>query len=131
LKQNGNSFPVNKFISKSTKEIPSYVYDAVKNNFDDFISHTIRKNRDKKCILHRSVNGIINDYSEDKSLELISYLREVEIIVADLEVFLNRYIAKYPNILDGLYCQNKTNFRRLIRIYDWLKYYPKTKEHQI
>jgi len=48
-----------------------------------------------------------------------------------LEVFLNKYIVRYPNILEDSNSQNKTNFRRLISIYDWLKYYTKTKEPQI
>ena len=45
--------------------------------------------------------------------------KEDEIDLNQLENFLKDYSKKYPDVLNS---NSGTNFRRLIRIYDWLKY---------
>lgn len=56
-------------------------------------------------------------------MDLIAYLNEEDIDLQELEDFLLDFMKQQPDIFKTP--ENsplKTNFRRLIRIYDWLKY---------
>ena len=54
-----------------------------------------------------------------RAIEWLAYLKEDEIDLNQLENFLKDYLKKHPDVLNS---NSATNFRRLIRIYDWLKY---------
>ena len=56
-------------------------------------------------------------------MDLIAHLRFDEINLNDLEIFLNHYLSKNPDAFSSDDSALKTNLRRLIRIYDWIKYY--------
>lgn len=98
--------------------------------FDDLISTSFKKYRENKSFKDRSVNGIIQEYTNDgildpRALEYIAYLYENEINVDELGTFLANYLTAFPETLSKEFTnsQIKTNLRRLIRIYDFLKYH--------
>ncbi len=114
--------PVNKHLSRATQKFPQCIKDAADNDFEHIISNTIKKNRAGRFIRHRSVSGILKDYAFDKSLQQIAYLRSDEIDVKELEEFLKGIFSKNMKFLSSAPIAMRTDLRRLIRIYDWLKY---------
>lgn len=128
FKQN-NSLPVFKYLFQADEDHSNVLEQIGIKNFDDLISSSFKKNREIKIFPDRSVRGLIKQYSLrddfDKNLLMyLAYLKEDEIIVEDLEDFLKKYFALHPDILSKEFDQSiKTNIRRLIRIYDWLKYH--------
>lgn len=89
--------------------------------FDDLITNSVKKVRDGKNFSERSVKGILKDYSDtNRRCIYLPYLKEDEINVNDLEKFLRDLLSSDPDIIYTH--KNKADIKRLIRIYDWLKY---------
>jgi hypothetical protein len=119
-----NKLPLNKYLSQATKDFPRCREEAAAANFENIISNSIRKYRHRVNIPERSVNGIIGqrDIPFEKTLHLIAHLEEKEIILDDLETYLRQIFTRDKNILEIAQSAEKTNLRRLIRIYDYMKY---------
>lgn len=103
---------------------------TVSVNFDTLVSTSFKKYRTKKIFRDRSVNGIIQEYTTNnvlnpRALEYIAYLYENEINVDELGAFIAHYLTAFPEALSKEFAdsQIRTNLRRLIRIYDFLKYH--------
>lgn len=114
--------PIYKYLSLAKNEYPNIKRI---NCFDDLLSNTIKKNRYRHMDCNRNVHEIIETYSPNfsKVMDLIAYLNEEDIDLQELEGFLLDFMKQQPDIFKTP--ENsplKTNFRRLIRIYDWLKY---------
>lgn len=118
--KHSNILPLNKYLSKSAKQHPELQIKA--ENFEQIISNSIKKNRYKKGITNRSIKGILSDFPPSKVMILIAHLEESEINVDDLERYLSDRLTSNPQIFEKLTSDEKTNLRRLIRIYDYLKY---------
>lgn len=123
LKQNTGSVPIYKYISKATVDLPSYVKGSIKSNYADLLSRTIRSNKKRDDYIDKTIDDIILNNTPDKSLELIPFLEKDNIDVEILGNFLKEFYKKNTNIFVDGKGSDKTNFRRLIKIYDWLKYY--------
>ncbi len=123
IKQN-NKLPLNKYLSQSTKEFPRCQADAAANDFEKIISNSIKKDRYNVAISQRSVNGILGNQqlSFEKATRFIAHLNQNEIDVHDLECYLKSLFVKNRDILDTATSAEKTNLRRLIRIYDYIKF---------
>lgn len=107
--------PVCKYLSRSKKRHPQV---PTVEKYDNLLTNTIRKGRVNKRFVVRTVNGVANEYSHDIKavFRWIPYLSKEEIDVQELGVFLvNALSADSDNIKDS-------NFKRLIRIYDYLKF---------
>lgn len=113
--------PIYKHLSRATKRYPNI---AIAKCFDELISATIKKQREKRLKCERNIPAILaSENRPEYAMEFIAHLREEEIDIDALEDYLHQYLTEHPNALDK--CSNqqlKTNLRRLIRIYDWLKY---------
>ena len=96
---------------------------AKEQTFDTIISKTIRKNR--KCLGNLSSVRQIWE-QEQRSLEratrLISHLTEEQIDISELEAVLKQLFENDINILQTVDANTRTNIRRLIMIYDYLKW---------
>lgn len=123
LKHNTGSVPIYKYISKATVALPEYVENSIKCSYEDLLSRTIRNNNKRKDYIDKNIENIILNNSPDKSLELIPLLQKDSINVEKLGEFLREYYKSNNNIFIDGKNSDKTNFRRLIKIYDWLKYY--------
>ena len=79
---------------------------------------------------YNSVKEIWEEYNNDwvHALDKISYLTEEKINVNELEKILIEIFKKDSNILDGKNDVLKSNLRRCIKIYDYLKYGNEVKE---
>lgn len=130
-----NALPIFKFISKSINNHDDIIAKNGVHYFDDLFSKSIREHRNNGNILDRSVKGIIanntiNGKLEKKALNHLALLTEEEINIYDLGEFLRNYINENPECLSDKITDKelnniKTNIKRLIRVYDWLKYHKK------
>lgn len=123
LKQNSGRLPVNKYLANATKRYPECEQLAQKQDFNHIISNTIKKNR--KCLgKYSSVKQIWDQekVSVEKATRLISHLEERQIDIAELEKVLLELFEENVNILQSSDSGVRTNIRRLIMIYDYLKW---------
>lgn len=118
-----NILPLNKYCKMSKEPIPLYIEEKRSKSFDEIISNTFKKNREI-TISDRSIMGIWNMQGEtlEKKTRLMAHLYEEEINVDELEKVLNDIFDGNKDVLDCATTSEKTNIRRLIRIYDYLKY---------
>lgn len=123
LIRQANVLPLYKHLSKATKE-----FDICRKKAQDqkLFSNTINKNRYKKHINDRSVKGVIAQFGSEKAIDYLSYLTLEEINEKDLFEFIYNIFEKDKDLLekriDTITVYKNTNVRRLIRIYDELKY---------
>ena len=122
IKQN-TRLPFFKFFRQAKGHYPIVEELAEKTNFDSIISTSIKN--------HRSALGNYSSVQEIwdgeqanlyKATLLIAYLEESQIDLDCLENILLNIFTKNDDILDTASTYIKTNIRRLIRIYDCLKY---------
>lgn len=120
LHKNENLLPVFRIVSEASKDYSSAV--TVKT-FDDLLNMTIKKNRLTVKIPHRSVNGVLDDNRDNfnNALIKISYLYENEIDLNQLETFISERLSD-SGFLSSLSSSCRSNFKRLIRIYDYMKF---------
>jgi len=123
IKQNSNKLPFYKLLKNTTQEFEEVQKVAQEVNFDKIISDSIKNNR-KALGCYNSVKEIWKEerQSLEKATRLIAYLKEDQIDVDELEEVLKQLFKESPNIFEEEQSSVKTNIRRLIRIYDYLKY---------
>ena len=123
LKRDNPKLPVFKYIALSTKDLPEPVKEFIPENFDDLLSNTITRKREKTIFTH----SLIAIWEDDtlplqKKLILSSYLTETEMDISYLEPLLMKLINEDPGILTDPTNGKSSNTRLLIRILDYLKY---------
>lgn len=130
LKHHSNSIPIYKYVSQVDCELPEKVRNEVKNNYDDLLSRTIKRQRERFVFKGRSINDLRKYYHDLKCLQYIPLLDRNQININELHEFLKCIMLQYPDLLSRGNAGDRTNLRRLIKIFDWLKYYNKAKELQ-
>lgn len=129
LRQNSGILPLNKYLSKCKDiiEFENLVKIAMENDLEHIISNTIKKNR--KCVeMYNSADEIwkIESNNIERATRLIAHLEIEKFNVDELENILREIFSKNNKILEEP--KVNTNVKRLIRIYDYLKYSDKVKE---
>lgn len=122
-KHDSGRVPVNKYLYKATKEFPKCEEVAKKFTFDTIISNTIKKNR--SCLgEYKSVKQIWTQekHSLERATKLIAHLKEEQIDVDELEEVLREILEEDLNLLKNGEPVVRTNVRRLIFIYDYIKW---------
>ena len=123
--QNSGKLPLNKYLCTAKKDYPECRKIADEQDFENIISKTIKKNRvkyDKYASVKEAWNSEKDSLS--KATLAIAHLEQNRINVDELEMVLKEI---FTNNKDVLLSKNKkdnlvTNIRRLIRIYDFLKW---------
>lgn len=128
LKSSSNKLPLNKYLSESTNRYEELEKIALQNDFDNIISKSIKDGR--RRMQYNSVKEIWKIYNNDwiRALEKIAYLTEEKIDIDDLEKVLVYILKKDNDILESKNDMLKSNLRRCIKIYDYLRYRNKVKE---
>lgn len=123
IKQNSGRLPVNKYLSEAIGDYPACIELAKKQDFNNIISTTIKKNRNRLGT-YKAVRQIWENEksSLDKATNLIAHLPEENIDVAELEAILKEIFEDNVNVLQNSKPAIRTNVRRLIMIYDYLKW---------
>ncbi|MDA8212311.1 MAG: SIR2 family protein [Clostridia bacterium] len=128
LKHHGGSIPIYKYISQVEGELPPKVDSEIKHNYEDLLNRTIKSNTDYLKLPYKSVNDLRKVYSDVKCLQLIPLLGQDRIDISELHDFLRDIMTKQPDLITNGKINEKINLRRIIKIFDWLKYYNKAKE---
>lgn len=119
-RQNSGILPVNSLAL--TEEQKMQLKKLYVREFDSLISNTICKERRKHTEI-QSINDVLDLKldSIEKECLFMAYLNENQIDFYLLENYLKDILKKHPDILEKAPSATKTNLRRLIRIYDYLK----------
>ncbi len=123
LQQNSGKLPIHKYLKNATKEFPEYQKTVENQDFDSLISKTIKSNR-RSLGTYTSVKQIWNNEKDnlEKATRLIAYLSEEQMDLAELENILLGLFEEDVNILQNVNQGTRTHIKRLIRIYDYLKW---------
>lgn len=117
--------PVFKYLKNCKIEfskIDNKIRDNLIKDYGQFLNKNQRSNMLYIQKKYKSIANIIKSNDWDKGLYDLPSLGEENIDVGELKEFLIKYYKKNPSILNGGTCANKTNFRKLVRIYDWLEF---------
>lgn len=122
-KQNSGRLPIHKHLAEVTKEFKECTIFAKQLNFETIISPSIKKNR-KSIGEYQSVKQIWHQekHSLERATRLIAYLEQEQIEVTELENVLIEIFSEDVNALQNASSPERTNIRRLILIYDYLKW---------
>ena len=124
IKQNSGRLPVNKYLSEATQTYQECEALAESQTFDRLISNTIKKNR--RCL--GEYNSVMQIWENEKNnleraTRLIAHLTEEQIVLNELGAVLLEIFSENVNVLKDTKSSNaRTNIRRLISIYDYLKW---------
>lgn len=118
LPQNTSGLPVFKYLKSYNEEVYGDVKKYISNhtNIDSFLNNALKR---QKLTFNKftTVKSIISNPDFKKPYELLCLLNKESINLTDLENYLVDLLTSEKNILQG-----NTELKRLIRIYDWLKY---------
>lgn len=131
-KQTSNNMPVFKYVSQTGDEIlpapfASYVAEVRANGIDHWITKSMRKSRNGKPELD-SIEHLceLHDCSCAKGLQQvlsdIAFIPESEIELEDFRKLLVDVWERFDPMRDKSEPTLTTNFRKAVRIYDWLCY---------
>lgn len=114
-------FPVHKYLANAEGDFPN-VYAHAAKTFEDLISTTLRKRRSK--VNYSSVKELWEHEKLhlNRATELLSCLPEEKIDVEELRSILVEIFSNNENVLSEGKSGLATNIRRLIRIYDFLRW---------
>lgn len=119
--------PYFKFLKNAIKSHPDLEEKRALQSFDNFIPQSMRSRRH----ILRNYNSVSQIWNKEKhklerATRLIAYLTEEQINIDELETVLFEIFELYPQIFlqeyDDINDNAKSNIRRLIRIYDYLKW---------
>jgi hypothetical protein len=130
LPRNSNSLPIYKYIAHYCGDIPEKVKDAIKPTYDSLLSNTIKKNRDRNPYRESTFSQLKAQCAAEKVFQLAPCLKPENIDLEELNDFLKEYLTKNPTVLSSS-SPIRSDVKRLIKLYDWLKYSRETKELQI
>ena len=123
IKQYSGRLPINKYLTEATKKFEEFEKIADSLDFEHIISSTIKKNR--RCLgEYSSVSQIWNQEksSLERATRLISHLPEEKFDVVELETVLKEIFTNDANVLETAPDGTRSNIRRLILVYDYLKW---------
>jgi hypothetical protein len=120
LKRHSNSIPIYKYIRDYEGDLPEQISKEIKTDLNSFLNRHLIQRKQTFNLEERSVREITKKYELEKALEYICILEEEEINLDELKQFLEVTFKQNPNILENK--KVATNFRRVVKIFDWLKY---------
>ncbi len=124
LKQNSAGIPLYKYIKNYSDSLPKKINNLIEknNSLDSFLNKSIRKNmlKQRQKIKSLSIKALSEKYGTFEAFKYIPYLKEDEIDLEELRIYLTTLIKELPNNFEGL--NGKTELKRVIRIYDFLKF---------
>lgn len=121
LKYN-QSIPMYKYVSRYQGEIE----DKIKKHIDKPYSKLLSKEMGRKLrsdgYIKNNIRELIDKYGFEGALKYIIFIKPKCMDLNELHEYIRSYIEVYPDILTRKNCVEKTELKRLIKIYDYLKY---------
>lgn len=124
LSQNSGRLPVHRYLAEATRCFPEAEAVARKySSLDSIISASIRNNR-HRVGSYRSVKQIWDNERSNisRAMDLIAHLEEHQIDIDELNSVLSEIFNEDVNVLKNIGQAGRTNIRRVIMIYDCLKW---------
>lgn len=129
LLKSDSSLPMYKYLNnenmlnnKNKDELDIKITSRVNKDYDSFLNATLKQDKEIIQDKYEDILALEKDYNEFECLIQIPKLGEKKINLDLLEKFLKDFLAKNPGVLYQRNLPERTNLRRLIKIYDWLKY---------
>ncbi|GGM28188.1 hypothetical protein GCM10011351_12620 [Paraliobacillus quinghaiensis] len=122
LRRHNNSIPIYKYTKDYDGTLPEQIAKEKKTELRQFLNRGLINRSARIELETRSVEGVTRVYDLAKSLEYICLLKEEELNFLELKSFLQKTMTENPEILDRKDKQISTNFRRVVKIYDFLTY---------
>jgi hypothetical protein len=132
-KSHSHSLPIHKYVEAYREQFkaepPTELLKECKDSLEGLFSTYLKKLRSSSPI--ESIEELERQAtSKEKWLELFPRVRNLEACLPQLEQFLQDYLKNCPETIHNGKQADKTNLKRVIRIYDWLKY-GKTKDARL
>lgn len=122
--QFSGKLPINSLYEEKYKNIDG-IDKLLEIKYDNIISNTIKRERQRHPQI--SIDNILQENTDlERQMQYIAYLTEEQIDLNELEDFLKSIFLNDLDILKSTKQTLRTNLRRLIRIYDFLKGKQKT-----
>lgn len=123
LKQTNGSLPVYKYIKDYPQDVSKLFEKYMVNSYEDLLNKDIRKWKKNNKLPFDNIQEMTREWDEYRVLQFIPRLSQDKICVEELGTFLREFTLAHPNFLEEhLNGNDKTNYRRLVKIYDWLRY---------
>ena len=121
-KQNSWRLPVWFYLGRAKKDYPDVLKRAPKKYSEIVSNDSIDRN--KSAIRSRTMKELWEQEREDKNkaIRLLGFMPYEKVNVNDLEQILKEIFENQPNYISIVEGVNKSYVRKLIRIYDLLKY---------
>ena len=121
-KGNNGDFPVYRYLSQAQEDYPQ-IQAETKHNFDDFASKTNKKNRNATSG-YESLQALWDTLKGNpaKAYRVMCSLPEEKMEVETLETILIELFTQDPEALERLNGNMRADVKRLIRMYDYLKW---------
>jgi len=120
IRDHNHSIPIYKYLGQYSFPLPGVIKSEIKTSFDDFINASLKKSRNRNR--YHSIQEI-ESVPFPQNLSAIAYLTQDEINLEDLGGFLEKLFKEKLEILKDADVNLRSNVKRLIKIYDWLKYH--------
>lgn len=121
-KQNSWRLPVWYYLGRAKKEYPEIV-DRAPKNYSDIVSKD-SIDRNKSAIKSRTMKEVWEQekHNQSKAIRLLGFLPYEKVDAEELGQVLKEIFENDPACIFNAVGMNKSNIRKLIRIYDFLKY---------
>lgn len=118
------SIPIIKYLSRYNDDVPNSLKKYYKEYETLGINYLIPKaTREKKNKLEISINELRKRYGNYEALKHIKNLDYSYSNLNDINMYLKELLNQFPNILEDSHKSfYRTEMRRLVKIYDYLKY---------
>lgn len=125
INQFTRKIPIHKYLAGVKREHSEAVQIADEMNFDSIICESDRKRH--RYLEQRGYDSVKQIWEQekanrDKAFRIMAYLKEDEFDLHELESLLQEIFEEDVNVFDNVCNSEKTGIRRLIRIYDYLKW---------
>lgn len=125
LKATSNSLPIFKYISHfNFVDLPETIQRYVINHktFDKFLNKSML-NIKRRRQPYTSIDMVTSqNYPLNKELYELAFIDETKIDLDSFEKYLRNILSLHEDILTNTKANISSNIRRLIKMYDWLKY---------
>ncbi|WGV57769.1 SIR2 family protein [Brevibacillus brevis] len=122
LKRVAYHLPVFKYLKDYNGDFPFELERFRHFKFDDLLNKTIKNNR--ISFRFNSIEDVISrePTSLSRQVRFIQTIEEEKMDIDRLKVYLQDVLTKHPGILSGKHTEAVSGMKKLIRMYDYLKY---------
>lgn len=119
--------PFYKYFAYYKKPFPDFLRGEMAHNLNSFRSNTIKKDKQRLKINWSDFVDHCKEKNYAKAFACFPLIDDAEIQLEQLEMTLKQLFTENKDVLDSEKDGFKTNLRRVIRMFDWLKYGKKEK----